>query len=390
MSARLRRVLVSMGLAFMCAPVLADLPAMPEPLEVAVIPEKPADAHWVWISDFQYGGYGRTLLYNADNGEMQGMLDTGWEGNKLDFPRSGNEIYSLGMYMSRGYRGERTDTVATYDKRTLKLLREVTVPPKSIKGLPDPNHTALSDDDRFLFMHFFTPVSSVGIVDIKANRFVGEVEAAGCAHIMAAGARRFFMLCGDGAALVVTVGEDGQEISRQRSAPFFDADMDPLHGSGTRSGNKWYFASHRGRIHEVDVSGAQLAFPASWSITETQKGLHWVPGPLMQPVAVHHATHRLFVLMLSSDLKPKGGGYDFHRIEATEVWSFDLNSKRRLKRTPLKQPTSTLAVSQDATPRLYGGSIYGGGAVTVYDEASGKPLLDIPVPMSPTLIQPVE
>lgn len=390
MSARVRVGLASVALAMLGAPALAALPTMPQPLEVAVIPEKPAGAHWVWISDFQYGGYGRTLLYDADNAELKGMIDTGWEGNKLDFPRTGNEIYSLGMYMSRGYRGQRTDTVATYDKRTLKLLREVETPPKSIKGLPDPNHTTLSDDDRFLFMHFFTPASSVGIVDVKANRYVGEIETAGCAHIMAAGTRRFFMLCGDGAALVVTIGEDGLETSRQRSAPFFDPDKDPIHGSGTRSGNTWYFASHRGQIHEVDVTGEQLVFPAPWSITQTQKGLHWVPGPLMQPVAVHHATRRLFVLMLSSDLKPKGGGYDFHRLEATEVWTFDLQSKRRLKRTPLKLPTSTMAVSQGAAPRIYAGSIYGGGAVTVYDEASGNPLLDIPVPMSPTLIQPVE
>lgn len=390
MSARLRHWLVAVALACLGGPAFAALPVMPEPLEVAVIPDKPAGAHWAWISDFQYGGYGRTILYDADSGEILGMIDTGWEGNKLDIPRSGNELYNLGMYMSRGYRGERTDTVATYDRRTLKVLREVITPPKSIKGLPDPNHTALSDDDRFLFAHFFTPASSVGIVDIKANQYVGEVETAGCAHVMAAGPRRFFMLCGDGGALVITIGEDGHEISRKRSTPFFDPDKDPIHGSGTRSGNKWYFPSHRGRIHEVDVSGAELTFPAPWSITETEKGLHWVPGPLMQPVAIHHARHLLYVLMHPSDLKPRGGGFDFHRAEATEVWAFDLNTQRRLKRIKLKLPTSTLAISQDAAPRFYGGSIYGGGSVTVYDEASGKPLLDIPVPMSPTLIQPVD
>jgi methylamine dehydrogenase heavy chain len=378
------------AMAFMPGPTFAALPVMPEPLETAVLSDKPADAHWVWIQDFQIGGYGRSVLFNADSGEILGMIDAGWESNKLDLPHSGDEIYNLGMYMSRGYRGERTDVVTTYDRQTLKPLREVITPSKAIKGLPDPNNTAISDDDRFLFMQFFTPASSVGIVDLKANKYVGEVETAGCAHVMAAGARRFFTLCGNGSALSITIDDVGKEILRKRSAPFFDPDKDPIHGSGTRSRDVWYFPSHRGEIHEVDVSGAELAFPPAWSITEISKGLHWVPGPLMQPIAIHNAMRRLYVLMHASDLKPKGGGYDFHRMDATEVWVFDLNTRRRLRRVVLKLPTSTMSVSQDASPLIYGGSIYGGGSVAVYDEASGKVLRDIPMSTSPILIQPLQ
>lgn len=382
--------LVLAAVACLSAPAFGSMPMMPEPLEVAVLPDRPPDAHWAWISDFQVGAYGRSVLFDVDKGEILGMIDTGWEANKLDFPRHGNEIYNLGMYMSRGYRGQRTDAVTTYDGRTLKPLREVITPPKAIKGLPDPNFTALSDDDRFLFIQFFTPASSVGVVDIKANKYVGEVETSGCAHVMAAGARRFFTLCGDGSALAITIGEDGKEVSRKRSAPFFDPDKDPIHGSGTRSQNLWYFPSFRGQIHEVDVSGADLAFPPPWSITESEKGMHWVPGPLMQPIAVHNGKRRLYVLMHASDLKPKGGGYDFHRMDATEVWVFDLNTRRRLKRLALKIPASTMSVSQDAKPLIYAGSIYGGGSVTVYDEETGKAIRDISMPTSPMLIQPVD
>lgn len=363
-------------------------PMMPEPLEVAVIPPKPPGAHWVWLGDFQYGSYSRAILYNADSGEMLGMIDTGWEGIKLDVPRTGNCIYNLALFMSRGYRGERTDVVTTFDRNTLKPLRELVVPPKGIKGLPDPNLTALSDDDRFLFMQFFTPASSIGVVDLKANRYVGEVETSGCAHVMAAGARRFFTLCGDGSVVAVTIGDDGREVSRRRSEPFFDPERDPLHGSGTRSGDKWYFASHRGAIHEIDVSGAELGFAPAWSVAEPERGLTWVSGPSMQSIAVHAATRHLYVLMHATDLQPKGGGPDFHRVEATQAWVFDLDTKRRLKRIELKLPASTLAVSQDAAPLVYAGSLFG-GAVTVYDAATGRPLRDISIPMSPTIIQPV-
>lgn len=386
--ARVGRCLVIAVGGCLFTPSFAASPTMPEPLEVAVIPEMPAGAHWVWLGDFQFGSYSRAILYDADSGDMLGMIDTGWEGIKLDIPRSGNEIHNLAMFMSRGYRGERTDVVTTFDRRTLKPLRELIVPPKGIKGLPDPNHTALSDDDRFLYMQFFTPASSIGVVDLKENRYVGEVETSGCAHVMAAGARRFFTLCGDGSALAVTIGDDGRELSRKRSTPFFDPDRDPIYGSGTRSGDKWYFASYRGAIHEVDVSGADLAFAPAWSIAESDGALTWVSGPSMQSVAVHSATRRLYVLMHASDLKPKGGGTDFHRVEATEAWVFDLDTKRRLKRIALKMPASTLAVSPDAAPLVYAGSLFG-GAVTIYDEATGQPLRDIAIPMSPTIIQPV-
>ncbi len=388
---RLRHWSVLAAAGCLCSPAFSSPLVMQEPLESLVLPDKPANAHWVWIGDFQFGGYGRTILFNADSGDILGMIDIGWEGIKLNFPRSGDEIYNLATYMSRGYRGERTDVVTTYDRHTLQPLREVIVPPKGIHGWPDATLAAISDDDRFLFNQFFTPASSIGVTDVKANRYVGEIETSGCAHVMAIGARRFFTLCGDGSALVITIGEDGKEVagSRSRTRPFFDADKDPIHGAGTRFGDKWYFASHRGAIYVVDSSGGGLEFAPPWFIAEPEKGMQWVPGPIMQPIAIHHIKRRLYVLMHLSDLKPKGGGYDFQRDEATEAWIYDLDTKRRLMRVKLKHITSGLAVSQDASPLLFAASIFG-GAVTIYDEASGRPLRDIPVPMSSTILQPVE
>lgn len=386
---RIVRWLVLITVGCWSGSVLADLPEMPESLGVIALPDKPSGAHWVWVADFQGGAYARSVLYDADTGDLLGMIDTGWEGNKLDLPHSGDKIYNFAMYMSRGFRGERTDVVTTYDKRTLEPLREVIVPSKGIHGLQDPNLSAISDDDRFLFMQFFTPASSIGVVDTQTNKYVGEIETSGCAHVMAAGPRRFFTLCGNGGALAVTIGDDGKEISRQRSATFFDPDKDPIHGSGVRSGNVWYFPSYYGRIYEVDVSGENLIFPASWSISELEKGLHWVPGPATQPVAVHHDKRRLYVLMHSSDLEPKGGGTDFHREDASELWVFDLDQKSRLSRIQLKYPTGSLAVSQDASPVIYGAALFQ-GIVTVYDEASGNPLRDIGIAVHPMIIQPVD
>lgn len=366
----------------------AALAQSPGQVENVVLPDKPANEHWVWIGDFQNGNYARSILFNARSGERLGSIDMGWEGIKLDFARSSDEIYNLAMFMSRGFRGTRTDAIAAFDKHTLMPLREIVVPAKGVKGWPDPNHTALSDDDRFLFMQFLTPASSIGVADLKGGKYVGEIETTGCAHVMAAGKRRFFTLCGDGSILAVDIGEDGKELSRRRYSKFFDVDRDPLHGSGTRAGQTWYFVSHLGQVHSVDVSGAELKFQKTWPVTAKEGDLNWVPGAFMQSLAIHTGKGRLYVAMHASDLKPKGGGTDYHAHPGTQVWVFDLSSKQRVQTIVMKNPVNQIAVSQDAAPLFYGNGMFA-GTVTVYDAASGQPLQDIVVPTFPTLLQPV-
>lgn len=394
MRAEVDRTLLSVGilmtLALLCAAVrAAELPKMPEPLSNVVLPDRPSRAHWVWLNDLQNGLYARSILFNADTGSILGMIDTGWEGIKLDFPKTGNEIYNHAMYMSRGYRGERTDAITAYDRHTLKPLREFVVPAKAIRGWPDANHTALSDDGRFMWIQFFTPASSIGVADLSGNRYVGEIETSGCSHVMAAGARQMFTLCGDGSALAITIGDDGRETARRRYPGLFDPDKDLLDASGTRSGDTWYFVSYRGEVHQVQVGDGQLRFGPAWPVTEKIGPMTWVPGPIMQPLAIHDGKKSLYVLMHPSDLMPKGGGIDFHRGEGSEVWVFDLDRKKRIKRMALKHPGTALAVSQDATPLVYVSALYH-FVVTVYDEASGQAKVDIPIPTFPTLIQPVQ
>jgi methylamine dehydrogenase heavy chain len=372
-----------------CLPVLAlgAIPTLPEPTGNVTLSDKPANAHWAWIGDYQSGNYGRSILYNMDSGELLGMIDTGWEGIGLNFSRSG-AIYSPAMFMSRGYRGERTDVVTTFDPHTLNPLREVVVPAKGVHGLPSENISTLTDDDRFLLMQFMTPASSVGVMDVKTNKFVGEIETSGCAFIMAAGNRRFFTLCGDGSALAVSLTEDGKEASRKHYPNLFDADKDPLHGAGVRSGNAWYFVSHRGQVHTVDVAGPELQFQPVWAVAETAGELTWVPGPSYQPLAIHNAKQKLYVLMHPSDLKPKGGGYDFQDDPGIEAWAFDLKTKRRLQRLPLKNPSFAIAVTQDKSPLLYATATFN-FMVTSYDEGTGKSLLDISILTFPTHLHPV-
>ncbi|MBN7797590.1 amine dehydrogenase large subunit [Parahaliea mediterranea] len=367
----------------------AELPAMPEPLENVVLQDKPADEQWLWVGDFQQGHYGRAMLFNAGSGELLGMLGTGWEGIKLDIPRGGNVIYNHAMYMSRGYRGDRTDAITTYDARTLQPLAELIVPAKAVRGWPDPNHTALTDDDRFLLVQFTTPASSVGVADMENGHYVGEIETAGCHHVMAAGPRRFFTLCGDGSALLVELNDQGKESQRRRYPAFFDVSRDPLHGSGTRSGDRWYFVSHLGMVHTLDIGGEEPRALEPWPVYLEGGSGRWIPGATMQPVSVHDSSQRLYVAMHHSDLEIKGGGADFHRKGGTEIWVFDIATQRLLQRLPLANEATTIAISQaQERPYLYVASFWA-FVMAIMDPESGEVLRELSIPGVPIQLQPV-
>ncbi len=364
-------------------------PALGQPVENVRVPDRPASEHWVWVNDLQLGNYNKMVLYNAETGENMGAIETGWEGIKLEFPHSGNDIVSVGAYMSRGFRGKRTDTVTKYDKHTFMPRLEIETPPRTVKGWPDPTLTGLTDDDSFFLAQLMTPASTVGVTDLRSDKFAAEIETTGCAHVMPAGNRRFISLCGDGGLLAVNLDETGHEASRKRYPGFFDADNDPVNGSGARSGDVWYFVSHYGDVHSVDVSGPELKFLPVWKVAKKEGANTWVPGAWMQSLAANKSLGRLYVPMQLSDLKPKLSGYDFHGRDASEVWIYDLKSKQLLRRIKTKDPVSHIAVSQDSKPYVYAGATWQLN-VGIYDEASGKLLRQLTIPGMPTVLQPVE
>ena len=382
----LRTVTAGLILACLSMPPPVNAVTLPEPMGNIRLPDKPANAHWVWVIDYQWANYGRAVLYDADTASILGMVDTGWEGAGLVW--SDTRIYNAGMFMSRGFRGKRTDVVTTFDWHTLNPIQEVAVPAKTIRGFQDLNHFKLTDDKRFMLLQFVSPASSIGVVDVVANKYIGEIETSGCINAMPTGDRRFFALCGDGSALAVNLNHDGKEVSRNRYSKLFDPDKDPLHESGVRSGDIWYFVSHLGQIHPVDVSGADFKFLKSWSVSREEGDLTWIPGQPMQTMAIHDSKQWLYVLMHGSDLKPKLSGSDIHRQGGTEAWVFDLKTQKLLQRIKLENPSDAISVSQDSSPLLYATSMFY-ASFTIQDGLSGKVLWKIPFPSIPTVIQPV-
>ena len=316
------------------------------------LPDKPAP-HWFWASDILLH---RTALFDADSGRMLGAISSGSAGSGFVvyplFSPSRREIYLAETYWSRGIRGERTDVVTVYDAQTLQALAEIPIPAKRGEYFPGNASNALSDDGRFMAVFNVTPASSLTIVDVVARKFVTELDTAGCSLVYAAGPRRFFMICGDGQALTVTVDENGAGAKLERTERFFDVHADPVTEKAVRRGNQWLFVSFEGLVHTVDVSGPKLGFGEQWSlVTDADRGDSWRIGGL-QHLAVHASSGRLYALMHQ-------GPRDTHKTPGTEVWVYDVARRERTQRIAVHNPLVSFVALQaklgrdGATDRMF-------------------------------------
>src|SRR5262245_49176246 len=175
--------------------VLAALCAASLALAADFTPEKPATSELgptpsgrrVWLHDFAATNYSKAVLYDADAGRLLGTVDTGYEGMELELSAKSPRFFVAETFLSRAFRGKRTDVVTTFDAKSLLPTGEIEIPAKRLLGMPTSSHAALLDDERFLLVYNFSPASSVSVVDLEKKRFAGEVELAGCALVYPVG-----------------------------------------------------------------------------------------------------------------------------------------------------------------------------------------------------------
>lgn len=350
----------------------------------------PAPApHQVWVADFVFR---RTALLDGDGGRFLGMLSTGTGAIAPVFSQARGEIYLPETYYSRGSRGERTDVVTIYDVATLAPVAEVGIPPRRADVVHGVGLATLLDDGRFLALYNFSPATSVSIVDVAERRFVGEIATPGCSLVYAAGPRRFLMLCSDGTLLQVTLDEAGAERSRLRTAKLSDPIADPVTEKAVRRGAEWLFATFSGEVRPVDTSGEEPRFGTPWSLlSDADRAASWRIGGTRY-LALHEDSGRLYALA------HQGGPDDGHKGPGTVVWVYDVETRARVQEIALRNllaaflaqqigvrsdallwvlsravpdaGVDSIAVSQDAEPRLFGVS-QEAGTVGVWDARSG-------------------
>jgi methylamine dehydrogenase heavy chain len=360
------------------APLFAAESVAPEQSDVATL--KPNGPHRFFTNGFRDQGFN---IFDADSGQMEGSIPGGYVPNLAIAPDNSQFLVSE-TFWAHGSRGKREDLVSIWDAKTLKLVKEITLPGRALVGGKIQNFQ-LSADGSKAYVYIMRPASSVAWLDLKKQAVGGTVEIAGCALIFPWGNSTFASLCGDGSLAMVSLDAAGK-AAVTHTKPFFDANNDPIYENSfiDRNTGKALFLSYTGLVYQGKL-GPDAAIDKPWSIQQAAgfapagtgvQELAWRPGG-GQPAAYHKASGRLFVLMHM-------GTYWTHKQGGTEVWVLDTNTKTLLKRIPLQPiPTSglqgdhppfygTIGVSQDSDkPLIYLVNEEGGGDV-VMDAGTGE------------------
>jgi len=303
---------------------VAAAPADVEPDEhgrIAVLP--PATPHRVWVPDRLLR---HAVLFDGDSGDMLGTLDGTFNlsGPVPVVSAKRGEIYVVDQVYARGHRGERRDYVTVYDAKTLAVLGDVEIPPRSSSIGHGYATAAVLDDERFLVVFNQDPSNSVSIVDLETRRFVDEIVIGGCALVYPTGGSRFGTLCGNGTALQVELDAGGHQAKATRSDPFFDVVKDPLTEKGVRDGPRWLFASFEGQLHAIDFGADKPVAAPPWSLfTDDERIVGWRIGG-MQHLALHRATGRLYSLVHK-------GGPGSHKDPGSAIWVYDVAQHARVQ-----------------------------------------------------------
>lgn len=320
--------------------------SLPEKQTVLVAP--PAGPTRAYVSDIAINHIvdGRLHVVDVDTMRYIGLIPLAYAGQAVLSPDR-SEIYVSTTYYPRLSRGTRTDVIDVWDSATLSHKGEIVIPERRAQALNYRGLITVSADGRWLFAQNATPASSVSVVDLRERRLASEIATSGCwlALPVRSAPRRFATLCGDGTIESITIDDKGVLESRARSDAFFDADTDPIFVHSETIGDRFFFVSYHGKLHELDLSAEKPRAVANWSLVDAADAKKsWRPGGY-QLFAVHAASNRLYVQMHPD------GAEGTHKNPAAEIWTFDLQKRRRVARMPGQNAISLTAI-QAGAPRL--------------------------------------
>ncbi len=355
-------------LILIALPTRAELPR--ETYGQLTLDEIPS--HTLVINSFSAG----TLLFDAQTQQMLGMISTGIGANAFEIDRAKGQMYTAETYLSRHTRGERTDVISIYDIRTLSPLDEIVIPPKHASGSPMRHYSGIltDGDTRLMLVTNITPAVSISVADLDGKRFLTEIPTAGCGLVYPVDGLRFMQLCGDGTAQLITLNKDGEEVSRVRSATFFNLEDDPLMEKPVKTAQGWLFNTFKGKFFRLKVENDNIAVKPAFEINEDD----WRVGG-MQPLAYYSAGNLLLALMHQ-------GGEDSHKDPGTELWYLDAGSGAIRHRLQLDRPASSVQVSQTNAPLIYAGTVFE-DRVDIYDLQSNRHIGHIGELGIPTILQ---
>ncbi|MDF3203196.1 amine dehydrogenase large subunit [Pseudomonas sp. 1912-s] len=324
----------------------------------------PPEAHRAFVVDVEFESFvvGRVTVVDPDKKRVLGMVPTGFAAPSA-LSHDQKTLYSADIYYSRGTRGDRTDVLTAWDSSSLSPSWEVLIPNKRAESLTQRYGLKTSGDDRFVYVYNFTPSTSVTVVDTQSHAVTAEIAIPGCVLNYPVGTRRFASLCGDGSLQVVTLNDQGQETSRNRTH-FFDPNAEKLNERAVNVGDTYYFTTTTGTIRPVDFSGDSPKILPSWSLTtDAEKKTGWAPGG-WQLMAVAPKLNRLYVLMHDNHEPMKW------EDPSTIIWAYDLKTMKKIATLEAPTPVWSMQATGDDKPLLLGADVEGG--LQIFDLKTNK------------------
>lgn len=336
------------------AAVAQDVPAPIEP-EVFYVEEGITEGPYIFAVNGSWGGASNIYTLGTDL-DMKGNVSPGLQ-PAATVSADSSKLYVMSNYNERIVWGETTSVIQEFDVQTQSLLREIEVPAGKLAMVDSqPILIQLSTDEKYVLAQNATPATSVSVVDLETGAFLVEIPTPGCWGILPmVTANSFTTVCGDGTFNTYSWNADGTYGEPVKSEQIFDVDADALFTNPAVMNGKLVFASFKGNLYVVDITGEAAVLDEVIPMAEGIEG-DWAPAG-SEVIAGHEATNTVFVLMHS-------GAYEgSHKNTTEEIWAFDLGTKTLGYRSA-NDGEDTLMMVQGDVPMLYAA---GGSSINFYD-----------------------
>jgi methylamine dehydrogenase heavy chain len=324
-----------------------EIPAEPMPSVATLEADYPDSLVFVHDANFSALIAGRVALVDVapDSHNYKGALDASQFPSFIE-SRARGELYVGETHYSRGTRGDRTDVLSIYDKKTLNQTGEILLPGGKRGQVVTNRYTLqLVDNDRFLFLFNFTPAASVLMIDMESRTILSETQIPGCSLMYPTGKRGFSSLCSNGSMLSVQFDNAGQVIQQEKLPKFFNVDEDPLFDKPIYVDQTAYFPTFLGQIQAIDLSGATARLGSSWSLlSDGERRQNWRPGGWQ--IGTVNDAGLIYILM------HRDGKNGSHKSSGSEVWVFDPVTEKRVHRYELENWGVSVEVTRGNSPFL--------------------------------------
>ncbi len=326
---------------------------------------------WIYVHDFNYPTalIGKYVVVDvaAEKHQFKGQFQGAQLSAFAESPKR-NELYVAETVFSRGSFGERTDVLSIYEKQNLMPIAEVVLPGgKRALMSPYQGLTRMTRDEKFVLVYNFTPSASVTVVDMDKREVVSEVPLPGCSLIYPSGPRGFSTLCGNGTMVSIALGEAGQVTEETVTEAFNDIKNDALYMIPASIGDRIYYVSTQGNLQPVNVGQVQAVVEPAWSLlSKKERADRWLTT--QGQTAVADDAGLLYLRMHKVD------DIGQHLPGSSEIWVFDVNKQKRMRRIELEVngqliDGTTIAVTKGENPYLV---LLGEDGLYVFSASNGE------------------